>query len=282
MRISFALVLTVLSRLVSAQSDIVNRLNSELKDHSKEDTIRVNLLSELSYNYRWIDFCISQQYAEQSLKIANQLHFDKGIATADYRIAHCYWALGDNQLAIEKGLEAVAIAERKHFSAILGEGFQALGRSYLDQKEIKKAELYIKKAEEIALRTKNPDVLSRVYSFTGVIQFVKGKKDSALVLYKKALGIMQSEAVSRAHLSQVTSNIGECYLDSKPDLSFKYFNEAITIAKAKETRNKSAEAAISSIIGHALIKKGNYPEAERYLQESLILSRELGLKRSIR
>ncbi|HMI66194.1 MAG TPA: helix-turn-helix domain-containing protein, partial [Cyclobacteriaceae bacterium] len=53
-------------------------------------------------------------------------------------------------------------------------------------------------------------------------------------------------------------------------------------ATSPKARNKSAEAAITSIMGHASTRKGNYQEAEYYLQKSLKLSRELGLKRSIR
>ena len=47
----------------------------------------------------------------------------------------------------------------------------------------------------------------------------------------------------------------------------------------RETRNKSAEAGITSDIGRVYIKKKKYDEANGYLQESLKLSRKLGLKR---
>jgi AraC-like DNA-binding protein len=56
----------------------------------------------------------------------------------------------------------------------------------------------------------------------------------------------------------------------------------LLIATSPKMRNKSAEAGISSIMGHAFVTKGNYKEAEYYLQKSLKLSREMGLKRNIR
>jgi len=267
--------------LASSQSQ-VDSLNTALKSHPQEDSIKVNILNELSYQYRWIDFSNSQQYAEQALAIAQRLLFNKGIATADYRIGHCYWALGDNNLAIEKGMETVAIAERENFKFILVEGLLILARGYMDQRETKKAEEYVVKAEKIALQVKNWDLLSRVYNLAGVIQFIKKDKDTALQLYTKALSIVEERPTSRAHLSQITSNIGECYLDANPDLAFTYFKSALLISTSPKSRNKSAEAAISSIMGHAFIGKGNYKEAEYYLQKSLKLSRDLGLRRSIR
>jgi AraC-like DNA-binding protein/tetratricopeptide (TPR) repeat protein len=267
---------------VMGQRHVTDSLENLIKKHPQDDTIKVNLLNDLSYHFRWIDFLHSQHDAEQALRIAQQLHYHKGIATADYRIGHCYWALGDNELAIEKGLEAAAIAERENFQPILAESFQIVARGYMDQKESAKAELYILKAEKISLQIKNWDLLSRVYNLAGVIQFIQNNKDSALQLYSKALSIVEEQSTSKAQLAQITSNIGECYLTTNPDLAFTYFKSALLIATSPKARNKSAEAAISSIMGHASITKGNYKEAEYYLQKSLRLSRELGLKRSIR
>jgi len=266
---------------VSGQSNL-DSLKAVLKSHPQEDSIKVNILNELSYQYRWIDFNSSRHYAEQALLIAQHILFDKGMAIAYYRIGHCYWALGDNSLAIEKGMETVAIAERENFKSILAEGFQILARGYMDQRELKKAELYVNRAEKIALEIKNWDLLGRVYNLAGVIQFIKNKKDTALQLYTKALSIVEERPVSKAQLSQITSNIGECYLDTNPEVAFTYFKSALLIASSPKTRNKSAEAAISGIVGNASIGKGNYKEAEYYLQKCLKLSREMGLKRSAR
>jgi AraC-like DNA-binding protein len=276
----FALFVSIF-QLASAQTQL-DSLSAILKNHPENDTVKVNLLNELSYQYRWIDFANSQQYAEQALAIAQLLNYNKGIAVANYRIGHCYWALGDNELAIEKGMETVAIAERENFKSILAEGFQIIARGYMDQRETKKAEENILKAEKIALQIKNWDLLSRVYNLAGVIQFVKRDKDTALQLYTKALSIVEEHPTSKAHLSQITSNIGECYLEKNPDMAFTYFKSALLISTSPKSRNKSAEAAISSIMGHALIRTGSYKEAEYYLRKSLRLSRALGLKRSIR
>lgn len=281
-RIIISFVFAATAQLALGQSSVIDNLTASLKNHAEEDTLRVNILNELSFNYRWIDFFMSQRYAEQSLKLARHLHFDKGIATANYRIAHCCWALGENELAIERGLEASVIADQKHFKSILGESYLILARAYMDQKENSKAESYLKDSKKISLQTNNWDLISRVYNLAGVLQFVKHNRDSALILYNKALSIVNDKLTSKSHLSQITSNIGECYTESDPDLSFKYYKEALAIAKSSETRNKSAEASVTSIIGHTFIKKGSYNEAERYLQESLKLSREMGLKRNIR
>jgi AraC-like DNA-binding protein len=282
MRVFISLGLAFMMTCAVAQTKVLDSLKMELNHHQHQDTVRVNLLNSLSYHYRWMDFSRAQREAEEALRLANTLHFSKGIAVADCRLAHCLWAIGDNELAIEKGLEAAGIAEQLHSAVLLGESFQVIARGYMDQRETKKAQAYIQKAELVSFQTTDWDLQSRVYNLAGVILFVKGKTDSALVMYEKALSIVKSRATSQAQLSQIMSNIGECYVNSDIDLGLKYFRDALRISKEERTKNRSAEAAVSGVIGNALTRKKQYQEAEIYLQECLKIARELGSKRSVR
>lgn len=280
MRLYLLILFFFATRFVSAQNRSIDSLQLLLQNHPTEDSVRVNILNELSNQYQWVDFFSSLRYAEDALRLASTIDFKRGIASANIRICHCYWALGDNELAIEKGLEAVEIAEQEKFETVLAESYQVLTRSYMDQRERAKAVDYNRKAEKIALQTKNWDLLSRVYNLSGVLQFINAREDSALLFYNKALSIIEEHHTSKLHLAQVTSNIGECYVKSNPDTAFSYFNKALIIAR--ENKNRSAEAGTSSIIGNALLRKGKYKEADDYFKASLKLSRALGLKRVMR
>ena len=262
---------------VMSQVHIVDSLQSQLTRHQKKDSIHVNILNALSSQYQWLDFNTSLQYAEEALKAAEAIEFQQGIATACFRQAHCYWALGDSERAIEKALRAVTIAENENLINVLAETYRILAISYRDQQEVGKAVWYIRRAEALATQQKNWDLLARVYNLAGVIDYTRELKDSALAYYTKALLVTNEHITTKFHLSQVLSNIGEIYLDDNPDRSLQYFNKAL--ASARETRNKSAEAGIISDIGRAYIKKKKYAQANQYLQEALILSRNLGLKR---
>lgn len=278
--LAWLLVVTLNAPVVAQRT--VDSLQNFLRGYSKDDAIKVDALNELSYEYRWLDFNVSQKYAEQALLIAKKLRYEKGIATADLRLAHCFWALGDNELAIKLGLEVVSISESNGFTAILGESQLALGRSYMDQQASNKALNYMRRGQEIALASENWDLLSRAYNLSGVVLFLKKQTDSALIFYKKALAVIQQKPTSKIQLSQVTSNIGECYAERNLDLGMTYFSNALAISRNESSRNASAEAAILGIMGHTLIKKKDYKTAETYLLESLRLSRKLGSRRSIR
>src|SRR5258708_34639737 len=103
-RLSILLLFLTGTHVILAQRLAPDSAENFLKEHPQEDTVRVNLLNQLSYQYRWIDFCNSQQYAEKALKIAQQIHHDKGITTGSYRIVHSYWALRYDVSDMEKCL----------------------------------------------------------------------------------------------------------------------------------------------------------------------------------
>jgi hypothetical protein len=263
-----------------AQSKYIDDLRTELEFHKGEDTARVNILNDLSYQFQHSDFHKSLNYAEQARRIAEQLSFDKGIAIANYRKAHCYWALGDIELSIEKALLATDIAEKENFIDILSESYRILSMDYRDQQGLDKATGYVNQAEKLSLKTKNWDLLSRVYNTAGLIEFDKKDFDSSLLLFNKALLVTEEHNTSKFQACQILSNIGECNIESNPDIAFTYFNKAL--AMAKQVNNRQAEAGILCDIGRALTRKKRYPDADKYLLAGLRLSQELGLKRVTR
>jgi signal transduction histidine kinase/DNA-binding response OmpR family regulator len=266
-----------------AQSKYIDSLRTQLEFHKGEDTTRVNILNDLSYQYQHSDFHKSLNYAEQARRIAELLSFSKGIAVANYRKAHCYWALGDIELSIEKALLAIDIAEKEKFTDILSESLRILAMDYRDQQGIDKATSYINQAEKLSLKTKNWDLLSRVYNTAGLIEFDKKHFDSSLLLFNKALLITEKHSTykfQKFQLCQILSNIGECNLENNPDIAFTYFNKALAIAK--QANNRQAEAGILCDLGRTLTKKGRYADADKYLLAGLRLAQELGLKRVTR
>ena len=270
---------TLVSRSI-AQIPVVDSLKKQLDAHPTADTLRVNLYNNLSLQYQWINFDVSLKYAEEALKIAETLAFQRGIATAHFRQAHSLWALGDSDRAIEKGLRAVSIAEVNGFVKVKAETYRILAVCYRDQQDIHKAVWYIRQAEALALQVKSWDLLARVYNLAGVIESTRQKNDTAFIYYEKALALTAEHPITKFHVSQALSNIGELYLEADPDKAYAYFKRALT--SAEETHNKSAEAKIMVNMGRVSLLNKQYRDAEMYLKQSLTLARDLGLKRVIR
>jgi len=244
------------------------------------DTIQVSQLLDLSRKDQWIDSYRSLNYADQALKLSQDINFQHGVAVAQNLRGFCFWSFGDNDLAIQSALEALDISRKGKDSSTEAESHYILARGYLDIGEYNKAHTAIARAEELAKASPEWTQLCSIYNLRGVILFVDNKKDSALYYYNKAFETGKAHAVDPINFPRIISNIGECYSDQHPALAFRYFTEALDLAVG--TGNKIAEASITAIVGHAHLREGDIKNAEKELQAALSLARTLGLRRVIR
>jgi AraC-like DNA-binding protein len=243
------------------------------------DTTSVNQLIKLSLKDQWTDPYRSFNYAEQALKQAEEINYRNGIAIAHNLKGFSYWTFGDNELAIQSAHDALDIAEETNLF-VVADSYYIMARGYMDLRENNKAHEFIVKAQNVAESIEDWTQLCSIYNLRGVILYNADKFDSALYLYNKAYEIGKSHPVDPINLPRIISNIGECYTSENPALAFRYFNEALDLAK--KTNNKIAEASITSIIGHAHLREKDLNKAEVNLQAALRLAQELGLRRVMR
>jgi AraC-like DNA-binding protein len=249
-------------------------------DTARRDTSLVHAYIKLSKSNQWIDSYRALNYAEQALTLSQSLDYRAGVAIAKNLKGFCFWSFGDNDLAIQAGMEALDIAQRLNNEIIQAESYYILARGYMDLTERAKSNEHIRMAEKLATKNQNWEQLCSVYNLRGVIMFIQNKMDSALYFYNKAYETGKSHAVHAINFPRIISNIGECYARENPALAFTYFNNALDLAN--ETGNQIAKASITSIIGHAHLRANELPKAEVNLQEALRLAQTLGLRRVIR
>jgi AraC-like DNA-binding protein/Tfp pilus assembly protein PilF len=249
-------------------------------ERSPGDTTKVHSLIRLSQDFQWKDSYKSFDYADQALILARNLDHQKGVAISSNLKAFGYWSFGDNDLAIQSALEALAIGIAENDLTIQAESYYILARGYSDLNEGSKSNEYIAKAVNLARQGSNWEQLCSIYNLMGVIKFMLNQKDSALHYYQKAFEIGENHAVAPINFPRIISNIGAYYAEDNPALALSHFNRALALAK--ETNNRIADASITDVIGHAYLKANDLKQAEAYLQEALQLARNLGLRRVIR
>jgi AraC-like DNA-binding protein len=249
-------------------------------DTTKKDTTLVNALIALSKKYQWIDSYGSLSYARQALKVAQDLNYKKGIAIASNLKGFCFWTFGDNDLAIQAAMEGLEISRRENYPQIQAESYYILARGYMDVFERKIAQEFIRKAEAMADKGNDWELLCSIYNLRGVILFIGSKTDSALYFYNKAFETGKNHAVDPVNFPRIISNIGECYAPRNPALAFDHYSRALALAQ--ETNSQIAEASITDIIGHYYLRAKDLKNAEINLQSCLQLARTLGLRRVIR
>lgn len=249
-------------------------------DTTLTDTTAVNTFIRLSKKQKWIDSYRCLRYADRALVLAENIHYNKGAAIARNLRGFCFWSFGDNDLAIQEAIEALQIARNEKYQLIQAESYYTLARGYMDVSDGPKARESIQRAEDLARNGKDWELLSGIYNLLGVLLFKENKTDSALYYYTKAFDLGKAHRVDSVNFPRIISNIGECYEAENPELAFTYFTKARALAK--ETGNTIAEASITGIIGHALLRRNELPEAEANLVSALNQARKLGLRRVIR
>jgi len=271
---------TLLSAFFIAFSSLGQPKIAGTEETQPGDTMQIYTLIQQSKDYQWIDSYRSLDYADQALMLARNLDYQKGVAIANNLKGFCFWSFGDNDLAIQAAMEALAIGEAEKDLLIQAESYYILARGYMDLNEQEKANGFIIKAEQLARQSNSWEQLCSIYNLMGVLKFIENQTDSALYYYNKAYGIGMTHAIAPIHFPRIISNIGECYALDDPLQGFTYFTRALTLAK--ETHNQIAETSITDIIGHAYLRANDLKNAELYLQSALQLARKLGLRRVIR
>src|ERR1041385_8145510 len=146
------------------------------------DSTQVKQLLRLSEKDQWVDLYRSLDYADQALKLAQEINYKKGIAIAHNLRGFCYWAFGDNELAIQSAHDALATLGDDRDPSIESDSYSVMSRGYLDLREHKKSYESIMKAQALAMQSHDSTQLFGINNFRGVIMYSTGKIDSALIL----------------------------------------------------------------------------------------------------
>ena len=267
----FLLLITFLiTHFVSAQGTL-DSLTEALKDHPKEDTVRVMLLNALSFRVFKNQPEESLHFAEQALALAQRLSFQKGIGEAKNNLAVYHLMRGHTDSSLKLALEGASIAEREGLKDLEASSYSILGTIYQSQIDYPKALDYLTKAEKL---TSNALTLSKVFNAMGSIARHKKKYDSALFYYNKALAVMM-KAKEEYRVPEVTNNIGIVYSrQNKTALALEYHLKALNVARKIDNRRGQAQALTS--LGYNYLDQKKYSEAEKFLLESAAISKGTG------
>jgi signal transduction histidine kinase len=273
-KILCSILLFQLSTVLLGQSGKVDSVERLMKAHPEEDTIKVKLLNELSYQNIGVNYFMAREHAEKALRLAEKLSYIKGIANSNNRLALAAWSLGENEVAIEYALRAVEIIRKENFEdEMLVESYRALGFAYLELVEVAKADFYLHELERIALRQRNQNLLFRCYVGLARLKFLQKQPDSAVYFEKQT---SQALNTLKDPFSESLWRYFKANKISDPNLAIAELLK--TQAFARNVGNKYVETMSVMIVGFNFFKEKKYAEAEKYMQQGLQLSRAIGVK----
>lgn len=302
-------------------SEIALKNNSELRTklhkttYDKSDTQRVNILTNLSRelinrgNYEQ-----AQTYADEALKIAPIIGFQRGAYDAYNNIGVSYTRQGDypkalnslntaskiaqqinyktglantqNNLAIlysmqsnfpealKSNLASLKIREELGDRKSIANSYNNIGKVYTSLGKDKEALKYHTLALKIREALGDKRGLMNSYTNFGNIFSRDSNTTEALKNYFAALKIGQ-ELEDQREIATLYMNIGVAYYYQKNDTKAEEYNfKALQLQKALGNSYGVAQCYINA--GNIFLASNNFKESELYLDSAIELSKELG------
>lgn len=189
-------------------------------------------------------------------------------------MANIYKMKGDYEGAAKHYYQALQVADKLNIPTS-GSIYNNMGSVQMFLKQYDKAYYYLEKAEEIARKNNNYDLLASILTNRGVVYKDEKKYPESLKELKAALVIAQQQKLSDAEYNTLT-NIGQVYLSmQEPKKALEYL---VKTQDVKGDINPYYRAVTLETIGVAYDRTGDHQSAERYLIEALELSDQLQLQ----
>ncbi|MEP1096160.1 MAG: tetratricopeptide repeat protein [Cyclobacteriaceae bacterium] len=313
----FAIVIAGTSYLteVLAQKNIVDSLQRVLQLHSQKDSVRVDLLNEITYNIRRINLDKSYIAANEAYLLAKDLGYKEGEAEAlsgignyhylssnyteslrafnksvdlavafDFKptlsfslngIGMVYIQIGNFPLALDYIQRSLNIAEEINDQRRIAFSYYNIGHCYSNLGNYSLAINYYDRAREISEEIEKKDFVSVAFRDAGQMYTKLGNYDSALVYFENAMKIMR-EIDDKKGISFCMITLGILHKQQKDtDQAFEYFNEANSMSREGGFKHNVCNA--TGCLGDIYMDRGDYQTALKYVLESLTIAKELNI-----
>jgi signal transduction histidine kinase len=193
MRFSTLLLFSVLFAF-SAEANSLNSgdsLELTLAGHLKRDSARVNLLSKLSYYYRFNQPSKALNFASEGLSISKEINYAYGKVYSLNNLGTIYKNKGQYQRALNYYLQAQQMISIKDSLVIRGVALAInnIGLIYEGRGNYELAQDYLTRALQIDVSLNYPRGIARELGNLGTVALDLNKVDSALFYFQKSLSI---------------------------------------------------------------------------------------------
>jgi tetratricopeptide (TPR) repeat protein len=195
----------------------------QLLKKAKEDTIKVELYTDLTFTYFFGKPDSAYYFAQLGEELAGRLNFPGGQATALSHECVLVTFEGNYPRALRLGLTALRIADASKDPAAEVDAMDALGTFYTYQQDYRQALNYYEKCIPLVLDSRNAWKHERALTNTGDTYQLMGMTDSALFFSSQAYGIMQRDYPDKEPSDEL-NNLAAIYsMKGNDSLAHVYF-----------------------------------------------------------
>lgn len=237
------------------------------------DTVKVNVLNQISKRYWYADPVKTLHFARLALKSAKDLGFSKGTALAYNNLGIGHYLQNDYPNALKYLRESIWSNQQQGNTKGVGDAYNNMGLISIKQSNYPEAlEFYLlslKAYEDRNDLSGSAGILSNIGNLYDDIQDYK----TALEYYFKALKILEKDPADDDELAQLMNNIGSVYLNTN-----QYSNALKFLQKSLDRRSdadQQGRGITFSNIGLAHMEMNNYPKAIDHFSKALSVQQRL-------
>jgi tetratricopeptide (TPR) repeat protein len=278
-RISIAVITVLFSLGCFCQQQELDSLLAVLKNYSKQDSTRLQLLNDIAYNYSRIDPGKGLKTADEAITLAKTLRNDKKLASANTYKAMNYAGLGEDSISLEYYRRALAIHQYLGDSLRMATTYNNMAIALVNMSRYTDALTYHEKAFSVFERLRDSVRMGNSLNNRGVIFLYLARYKDALNYHLRALTIF--ERLGNVYAAAATLvNIGLVYDHlAEPAKALNYQQRAYDIYKA--SGDKHGMINTLGNLGNVYHSMDRDQEALQHYEAALAISEELGDKRGI-
>jgi len=262
-----------------AQTSYLDSCLTLLKEHETEDSIYLNLLNEIAFEYNYSDPRKGLSYADSAIELAKKLQLDRKLASAYSHKGVNYGALGNDSAALTMYALALAIHTRIENKTGAAITLNNMAIIHVNNGNYARALELHAQAYSVWEQTGNRPRMATALNNIGVVYFYLADYHRALEYYLRALEMREKLGESWA-LADNFTNIGIIYKNiGDYEKAVAYHQRALQLYE--KNGNKQGTANAFANIGVAFNEAKNTEQALQYFQKSLTLNRYIGNEKKI-
>lgn len=261
------------SIISNAQNTEIDNLLRKLNLNKKKDTLKVNTLNDLAWEYRKVNSKKALSYGTKAKEISKEISFKRGFITSNVRLGTI--AIYEKRMEDAKSIFLQVLEDEKEEQYVYGIGRaqNQLGRIYKAIGDLDEAIKYYKGALESFQALERKSQVALVNNNIGVLYKKKGEYNVAIRYYLNSLKIRR-ELNDRKRSAYTLSNIGSLSIDvGNYSKAIEFLNESEALLKEF---NQSYELSkVYTNLGIAFFKTGEETKALENYQKAIELNQEL-------
>ena len=263
---------------VLAKDSVVDSLLNELL-LAKEDTLKIKIFLNLSWEHHNSNPTKTVEYAKSALSLSESINYKYGIARSLNHIGIGLDVQGELNDAMKYYQAALDIATEMENETLIRNYLNNVGLIHERKGNYNIAMEYYHRALGMIDEKKNKSTASILLNNIGLIHSHEGDHLKALQYFEKSLSI-ERELGNKLGISMALTNVGEQYSDlGEGSRALRYFEEALAISESIDDR--IGVSMLYSNIGEVHLNDKLYELALDYFPKALKIAEEIGDKESV-